>query len=130
MKSLKILSLFLLFNSSLFAQKKAVLKINNPQNSNNETTTAIAVSKSILEANWAKLDELLDEKFTYTGDGYIFSKDEYIGFMQDMRAAFSNFEMVLDKSVQQDNLVSIKLISYAVNTGSLWERLPIKNSWK
>jgi predicted ester cyclase len=117
MKSLKILSLFLLFNSSLFAQKKAVLKINNPQNSNSETTTAIAVSKAILEANWAKLDELLDEKFTYTGDGYVFSKDEYIGFMQDMRAAFSNFEMVLDKSVQQDNLVSIKFISYAVNTG-------------
>jgi predicted ester cyclase len=117
MKSIQLLALFFLLNLSVSAQKKAVLKINALQNPTNETTTAIAVSQAILEANWSKLDGLLDEKFTYTGDGYVFSKDEYIGFMQDMRAAFSNFEMVLDKCVNQDNLVSIRFISYVNNTG-------------
>jgi len=78
---------------------------------------AIAVSRSILQANWEELDKLLDDKFTYTGDGYVFTKDQYIGFMQDMRAAFSNFEMILDKSVMQGDHVSFKFVSHAVNTG-------------
>ncbi len=79
--------------------------------------TAIAVSQSILEGNWAKLEGLLDENFTYTGDGYVFTKDQYIGFMQDMRAAFSDFEMTLTKSVVDGDYVSIQFISKVVNTG-------------
>jgi hypothetical protein len=37
--------------------------------------------------------------------------------MQEMRAAFSNFEMTLDKSVVTGDLISIKFISKAINTG-------------
>ena len=47
-----------------------------------------------MEGRWNDLDLLLDKNFTYTGDGYVFTKDEYIGFMQDMKAAFSNLKMV------------------------------------
>ena len=53
--------------------------------------TALAVSLAILEARWDDLDALLDNNFTYTGDGFVFNKDEYIGFMQDMKSAFLFF---------------------------------------
>lgn len=89
------------------------------ENNNSETAkTAMAVSQSILQADWAKLDSLLDSKFTYTGDGITYSKDEYIGFMQDMRSAFSNFEMILEKILVQDDFASIRFTSKVVNTGS------------
>lgn len=80
--------------------------------------TAYAVSRAILEGNWEKLDTLLDPKFTYTGDGYHFTKDEYFGFMQDMRAAFSNFEMTLDKTIVEGDFASIRFTSKVINTSS------------
>lgn len=80
--------------------------------------TAYAVSRAILEGNWEKLDSLLDKNFTYTGDGYHFSKDEYMAFMQDMRGAFSNFEMTLEKTITEDNFASIRFNSKVINTGS------------
>ena len=80
--------------------------------------TALAVSKAILEGRWNDLDNLLDENFTYTGDGFVFSKDEYIGFMQDMKAAFSDLKMVFPNIVVDGDMTSIRFISTAVNTGS------------
>jgi predicted ester cyclase len=79
--------------------------------------TALAVSKAILEARWNDLDNLLDEKFTYTGDGFVFTKDEYIGFMQDMKAAFSNLKMEFPHILVDGDMASIRFISTAVNTG-------------
>lgn len=102
--------------SAINAQQPAQLIV--VDEAKNETDrTAIAVSQSILEGNWAKLDSLLDEQFTYTGDGYHFTKDQYIGFMQDMRAAFSNFEMILEKTIVDSNFASIRFTSKVVNTG-------------
>ena len=43
--------------------------------------TALAVSIAIQDGRWNDLDNLLDDNFTYTGDGFVFTKDEYIGFM-------------------------------------------------
>ncbi|MFZ4456318.1 MAG: ester cyclase [Bacteroidales bacterium] len=80
--------------------------------------TALAVSLAILEGRWSDLDLLLDKDFTYTGDGFVFTKDEYIGFMQDMKAAFSNLKMTFPAIVAEDDMVSIRFISTAVNTGS------------
>lgn len=79
--------------------------------------TALAVSKAILEGRWNDLDNLLDDKFTYTGDGYVFTKDEYIGFMQDMKAAFSNLQMQFPHVVVDGDTASVRFISTAVNTG-------------
>jgi len=96
-----------------------VSKLINMDESKSETAqTAYAVSRAILEANWEKLDSLLAPDFTYTGDGYHFSKDEYIGFMQDMRGAFSNFEMILEKTITENDFVSIRFTSKVINTGS------------
>lgn len=79
--------------------------------------TALAVSLAILEARWDDLDALLDNNFTYTGDGFVFTKDEYIGFMQDMKAAFSNLKMVFPSIVVDGDMASIRFVSTAVNTG-------------
>lgn len=80
--------------------------------------TALAVSMAIMDGRWDDLDNLLDEKFTYTGDGFVFSKDEYIGFMQDMKSAFSNLKMTFPAIVEEEDMVSIRFISTAINTGS------------
>jgi predicted ester cyclase len=80
--------------------------------------TALAVSYAILEGRWNDLANLLDDNFTYTGDGFVFTKDEYIGFMQDMKAAFSNLSMTFPNIVVDGDQVSIRFISTAVNTGS------------
>ncbi|MEI6139564.1 MAG: ester cyclase [Mariniphaga sp.] len=79
--------------------------------------TALAVSLAILEARWNDLDQLLDENFTYTGDGFVFTKDEYIGFMQDMKSAFSNLKMEFPQILVDGDMASIRFISTAVNTG-------------
>lgn len=96
-----------------------VAKLTIIEESKSETAqTAYAVSRAILEGNWEKLDELLASDFTYTGDGYHFSKDEYIAFMQNMRGAFSNFEMTLDKTITENDFTSIRFTSKVINTGS------------
>lgn len=87
------------------------------ENKSETAQVAYSVSRAILEGNWEKLDGLLDVNFTYTGDGYVFTKDQYIGFMQDMRAAFSNFEMTLEKTIVEDNFASIRFNSKVINTG-------------
>lgn len=96
--------------------KKATLTILE-ENKNANSQTAYSVSRSILEGDWALLDTLLDQNFTYTGDGYVFTKDQYIGFMQEMRAAFSNFEMILEKTITENNMVAIRFSSKVINTG-------------
>ena len=80
--------------------------------------TALGVSLAILEGRWNDLDKLLDDNFTYTGDGFVFSKDEYIGFMQDMKAAFSDLKMQFPAIMVDGDMASIRFISTAVNTGS------------
>jgi len=79
--------------------------------------TALAVSYAILEGRWNDLDKLLDSNFTYSGDGFVFTKDEYIGFMQDMKAAFSGLKMEFPHILVDGDLASIRFISTAVNTG-------------
>ena len=80
--------------------------------------TALAVLLAILDGRWNDLDNLLDKNFTYTGDGFVFAKDEYIGFMQDMKAAFSDLKMTFPNIIAEEDMVSIRFISTAVNTGS------------
>lgn len=116
MQKFLISILIMTTSASAIGQKVAKLIVLGEQKS--ETAqTAYAVSRSILEGNWAKLDSLLDDHFTYTGDGYVFSKDQYIGFMQDMRASFSDFEMILEKTLTEDDFASIRFSSKVVNTG-------------
>lgn len=88
------------------------------ENKSAAAQTAYAVSRTILEGDWETLDGLLDKDFTYTGDGNVFTKDQYIGYMQSMRAAFSNFDMILDKTLVDSNFVAIRFTANVINTGS------------
>ena len=79
---------------------------------------ALSVSRAIMNGKWNELDSLLADGFTYIGDGFHFNKDEYIGFMQDMKAAFSGLNMEFPAVVAEGQFVSIRFVSTAVNTGS------------
>lgn len=86
---------------------------------NNQITkdAALAVSLSIQDDEWDKLDNLLDQDFTYTGDGLTFNKDEYIGFMQEMKAAFSGMKMEFKHVLADGEFVTINFTSRAKNIG-------------
>lgn len=86
---------------------------------NNQTTkdAALAVSLAIQNDEWDKLDSLLAAEFTYTGDGLNFTKDEYIGFMQDMKSAFSGMKMEFKHVLVDGEFVTINFSSKAKNVG-------------
>ena len=79
---------------------------------------ALNVSRTILKGDWKGLDHLLEKNFTYDGDlGIPYSRDEYIGFMQAMKAAMSDMTMDFTHVVAQDGLVSVRFITKARQTG-------------
>ncbi len=80
-------------------------------------TVALGVSRAILNGHWTELDSLLAEDFTYTGDGMVFNKDQYIGFMQDLKTAMANMKMEFTHVLAEDDMVSIRFITTAKNIG-------------
>jgi steroid delta-isomerase-like uncharacterized protein len=80
--------------------------------------TALGVSRAILDGDWARLDALLAPDFTYNGDlGDVYSRDEYIGFMQAMKGAMSEMTMEFTHVVSEGDLVSIRFVTRARQTG-------------
>ena len=83
-----------------------------------DAEVALAVSRSILDGDWARLDSLLSPGFTYDGDlGSPYSRDEYIGFMQAMKGAMSDMTMDFTHVVSQGGLVSVRFVTKARQTG-------------
>ena len=78
---------------------------------------ALSVSRAILEGEWARLDGLLDTGFTYTGDGVVYTRDEYIGFMQALKDAMADMTMEFTHVLAEGDLVSIRFITRAKNVG-------------
>lgn len=78
---------------------------------------ALAVSLSIQDNDWQKLDSLLAPGFTYSGDGLTFTRDEYIGFMQDMKDAFAGMKMTFEHVLVSGEFVTIQFTSRAKNVG-------------
>lgn len=78
---------------------------------------ALAVSLAIQNDEWDTLDGLLADGFTYSGDGLVFNKDEYIGFMQDMKSAFSGMKMEFKHVLVDGEFVTIHFSSKAKNVG-------------
>lgn len=90
----------------------------NSSSTDQDTATALAVSRSILEGDWKTLDSLLAPGFTYDGDlGTPYSRDEYIGFMQAMKGAMSDMTMDFTHVVSQGGLVSVRFVTHARQTG-------------
>jgi steroid delta-isomerase-like uncharacterized protein len=83
-----------------------------------DARSALGVSTAILDGDWARLDTLLAPTFTYDGDlGTPYSRDEYIGFMQAMKAAMSDMTMDFTHVVSQGGLVSVRFVTHARQTG-------------
>jgi predicted ester cyclase len=78
---------------------------------------ALAVSRSILTGDWKTLDKLLGPAFTYTGDSAIYSRSEYIGFMQALKDAMADMTMEFTHVVCEGDLVSIRFVTRAKNVG-------------
>ncbi|HQZ99702.1 MAG TPA: hypothetical protein PLJ62_05870, partial [Thermoflexales bacterium] len=54
----------------------------------NKKEIALGLSRAIMKGEWDKVNELLDDKFVYIGDGMPpMSKQEYIGFMRGVLCA-------------------------------------------
>lgn len=78
---------------------------------------ALSVSRAIMHGDWVTLDQLLAPEFTYTGDGLHFTKDEYMGFMQDLYLAMRNMKMEFPHVVEEGEFVSIRFVNPMRNSG-------------
>ena len=86
---------------------------------NQDTETALSVSRAILAGDWKALDSLLAPDFVYHGDlGEPYSRDEYIGFMQGMKGAMSEMTMDFTHTVAENGLVSVRFVTHARHTGA------------
>lgn len=78
---------------------------------------ALAVSLAIQNDDWAALDTLLAPGFSYSGDGMAFTRDQYMGFMQDMKDAFADMKMEFHHVLVDGEFVTIHFTSRARNVG-------------
>lgn len=85
---------------------------------NKETT--LALSGAIMNGDWEKVDGLLDNNFSYFGDGRpAMNKQEYIGFMKNVLCtAMTNMEMKFLRVIGEGNLVAVDYTNEMTNTGS------------
>jgi steroid delta-isomerase-like uncharacterized protein len=79
---------------------------------------ALGVSKAILDGDWAALDGLLAEDFTYTGDGMHLDKAGYTDFMKGLKGAMSDMKMDFTHIVAEDDRVSIRFVTTCRHTGT------------
>lgn len=78
---------------------------------------ALNVSRAIMNGEWDKLDGMLAPEFIYDGDGMHLSKDEYIGFMQDLYLAMRDMKMEFPQVVSEGEFVSIRFVNPMKNLG-------------
>ena len=79
---------------------------------------ALSVSKSILNGEWEKLNGLLADDFTYSGDGMEFNKQQYVDFMKGMKSAMSNMNMEFTHVINEGDMVNIRFITTCKHTGN------------
>lgn len=81
--------------------------------------TALALSKSIMNGDWAKVEELLSDDFQYTGDGHPpIGKNEYIYFMKEILCkGFTNMDMQFHRVIAEDDMVAIDYTNFMDNSG-------------
>ena len=79
--------------------------------------TALSVSRAILAGDWQALDQRLAPGFTYTGDSAVYTRDEYIGFMQALKEAMADMTMDFTHVLAEGDLVSIRFVTRAKNVG-------------
>ena len=83
---------------------------------------ALGVSKAIMNGEWDKVAELLDDSFTYVGDGAPpINKEQYIGFMRGVLcAAMTDMDMDFMRVVAEGDLVAIDYTNKMTNSGEFY----------
>lgn len=95
-----------------------IISINKMENSNKEIT--LSLSRAIMNGQWDKVDSLLDENFSYIGDGRpAMNKQEYIGFMKNVLCtAMTDMDMNFMRVIEEENLVSVDYTNAMTNSGA------------
>ncbi len=85
----------------------------------NNKKVCLAVSESIMNGDWDKVDELLDNDFSYIGDGgEPMNKQAYIGFMKNVLcSAMTDMDMKFLRVIAECNLVSVDYTNAMSHTG-------------
>lgn len=80
---------------------------------------ALGLSRAIMNGDWQKVGDLLDDNFSYTGDGRpAMNKQEYIDFMKNVLCtSMSNMEMKFNRVIGEGNLVAVDYTNEMTNTG-------------
>ncbi len=84
---------------------------------------ALNVSRSIMDGDWGKVDELLDDAFTYVGDGAEpINKQQYIGFMRGVLCtAMTDMDMKFLRVIAEGDLVAIEYTNEMTHTGEFYK---------
>ncbi len=83
---------------------------------------ALNVSKAIMNGEWDKVDGLLSDDFTYTGDGNPpINKAQYIGFMKNVLCAgMTQMDMKFLRVVAEGDLVAIDYTNDMTHSGTFF----------
>ena len=83
---------------------------------------ALGVSKAIMNGEWEKVADLLDDSFTYIGDGAPpINKEEYIGFMRGVLCtAMTNMDMDFMRVIAEGDLVAIDYTNKMTHSGEFY----------
>ncbi|OHD14920.1 MAG: hypothetical protein A2086_02440 [Spirochaetes bacterium GWD1_27_9] len=81
---------------------------------------ALGVSKSIMSGDWDKVNQLLDDNFTYIGDGNPpMNKQQYIGFMKNVLCtSMTEMDMKFLRVIGEGELVAVDYTNEMTNSGS------------
>lgn len=95
---------------------------------NENKEIALKLSKAIMVGKWEDVNDLLDDGFTYTGDGRpAMNKQEYIGFMQGVLSkAFADMDMKFLRVIAEGNIVAIDYTNTMKHVGE-WFGIPATN---
>lgn len=80
---------------------------------------ALELSRAIMKGDWASVDALLDERFSYVGDGRPpMNKAEYVGFMRHVLcAAMKDMDMTFTRVVGEGDLVAVEYTNAMTHAG-------------
>jgi hypothetical protein len=80
---------------------------------------ALGVSKAIMNGEWDKVDALLDDNFTYTGDGKTpINKQQYMYFMKEILCkGFTEMDMKFLRVIEENGIVAVDYVNEMTNSG-------------
>lgn len=112
-----------LSTTSVYAEAKEKSEIESKKEHKMELTKnkeiTLGLSKAIMKGEWEKVSELLDDNFTYIGDGRpAMNKQEYIYFMKNILcSAMTNMDMKFLRVIEENNMVAVDYTNEMTNTG-------------